>query len=30
VRRFAGVNPKYVTRAESGAGLAELVEHLLA
>jgi HAD superfamily hydrolase (TIGR01484 family) len=30
VRRFAGVHPKYVTRAESGAGLAELVEHLLA
>jgi HAD superfamily hydrolase (TIGR01484 family) len=30
VRRFAGVSPKYVTRAESGAGLAELVEHLLA
>jgi HAD superfamily hydrolase (TIGR01484 family) len=30
VRRFAGVYPKYVTVAESGAGLAELVEHLLA
>ena len=30
VRRFAGVHPKYVTRAESGAGLAELVAHLLA
>ena len=30
VRRFAGVSPKYVTQAASGAGLAELVEHLLA
>jgi hypothetical protein len=32
VRRFAGhlaAPPKYVTRAESGAGFAELVEHLL-
>lgn len=29
VRRFAAVTPKYVTRAESGAGLAELVDHLL-
>ena len=30
VRRFAGVSPQYVTGAESGAGLAELVAHLLA
>ena len=30
VRRFAGVSPPYVTSAESGAGLAELVAHLLA
>jgi HAD superfamily hydrolase (TIGR01484 family) len=30
VRRFSGVNPKYVTRGESGAGFAELVAHLLA
>jgi len=29
VRRFAGVRPRYVTSAESGAGLAELVTHLL-
>lgn len=29
VRRFPGVAPQYVTRAESGAGLAELVDHLL-
>jgi HAD superfamily hydrolase (TIGR01484 family) len=30
VRRFPGVKPKYVTRAECGAGLAELAAHLLA
>jgi HAD superfamily hydrolase (TIGR01484 family) len=30
VRRFSGINPKYIARAESGAGLAELVAHLLA
>jgi len=29
VRRFAGLQPKFVTRAESGAGFAELAAHLL-
>jgi HAD superfamily hydrolase (TIGR01484 family) len=29
VRRFPGLQPKFVTRAESGAGLAELAAHLL-
>ncbi|MGH8669255.1 MAG: HAD-IIB family hydrolase [Burkholderiales bacterium] len=29
VRRFAGLQPKFVTRAESGAGFAELATHLL-
>jgi HAD superfamily hydrolase (TIGR01484 family) len=29
VRRFAGLRPKFVTRAEAGAGFAELVAHLL-
>ena len=29
VRRFPGLAPKYVTAAESGAGFAELVAHLL-
>ncbi len=30
VRRFAGLQPKFVTRAESGEGFAELATHLLA
>ncbi|HEX2199214.1 MAG TPA: HAD-IIB family hydrolase [Burkholderiales bacterium] len=30
VRRFFGLQPKFVTRAESGAGFAELAAHLLA
>jgi HAD superfamily hydrolase (TIGR01484 family) len=29
VRRFPGLQPKYVTQAEAGAGFAELVAHLL-
>jgi HAD superfamily hydrolase (TIGR01484 family) len=29
VRRFAGLEPKYVTTAEAGAGFAELAAHLL-
>jgi hypothetical protein len=29
VRRFAGLQPKFVTRAEAGAGFVELVTHLL-
>jgi hypothetical protein len=29
VRRFAGLRPKFVTRAQAGAGFAELVAHLL-
>ncbi len=29
VRRFPGLEPKFVTEAESGAGFAELAEHLL-
>ena len=29
VRRFPGLQPKYVTHAEAGAGFAELVAHLL-
>jgi len=29
VRRFAGLQPKFVTRAESGEGFAELAAHLL-
>jgi HAD superfamily hydrolase (TIGR01484 family) len=29
VRRFAGLQPKFVTQAESGAGFAELAAHLL-
>jgi hydroxymethylpyrimidine pyrophosphatase-like HAD family hydrolase len=29
VRRFAGLQPKFLTRAESGAGFAELAAHLL-
>jgi hypothetical protein len=29
VRRFPGLEPKFVTDAESGAGFAELVAHLL-
>jgi hypothetical protein len=29
VRRFAGLEPKFVTDAQSGAGFAELVAHLL-
>jgi hypothetical protein len=29
VRRFCGLQPKFVTRAESGAGFAELAAHLL-
>jgi HAD superfamily hydrolase (TIGR01484 family) len=29
VRRFAGLEPKYVTAAEAGAGFAELAAHLL-
>jgi HAD superfamily hydrolase (TIGR01484 family) len=29
VRKFAGLRPKYVTRADAGAGFAELVSHLL-
>ena len=29
VRRFTGLQPKFITRAESGAGFAELAAHLL-
>jgi hydroxymethylpyrimidine pyrophosphatase-like HAD family hydrolase len=29
VRRFAGLQPKFVTRSESGDGFAELAAHLL-
>jgi hypothetical protein len=29
VRRFAGLQPKYVTGGEAGAGFAELAAHLL-